>query len=135
MSWAVVDSDGAVKQLDARPTAEPRITAADVADAEKLARIIQGLREDVRELQRGYRPDVVEFRDVAITAGAFVRLAHNLGTTRVNVHEVRWVPKSTASNWECHLLLDTSKSDDNVAVLLASSVTAGTATIRIERAG
>lgn len=135
VSHAVVDSDGNVVQLDAKPRQEPRITSADVQDPETLARLLQSLREDVRELQRAHSPDVVEFRAVSVTAGSYVRLSHGLRTANVNVYVVRWVPASTASNWECHLLLDASQSDENVAVLLASSVTTGTATVRIERAG
>lgn len=130
MSASKIASDGKVTQLDARATPVELLTEQDVADAKKLSEFLTKLRSSVSDLLRRWNPDRIDFEDMTVsTSGATVTLPHKFGG-RVRWWLVGWRSSGTSAPI---LKEDTTATDDNTLVLL--SYVAGTATIRVERAG
>lgn len=131
MSAAYFDVDGNVVQLDGKASPDEVATAADVADPEKLARMVTALRRDVAELKRRWNPRKTYFRDQVVTASTTtkIRLEHGFGG-RVNFWPCDWKPTvaGTEARIERH-----GDSDDNTLVVVSNA--AGTVTVLVEAAG
>lgn len=130
MSAAYTDGS-TVTQLDGKAAPDLVVTAEDVKDSEKLARMLQGALKDLAELKRRWNPRVMYFRDLAVTATTttIIRLEHGFGG-RVNWEIVRWDANVAATAPR----IDEDSSTDANALCLVSGV-AGTVTIRVEAAG
>lgn len=131
MSAAIIESDGEVRQLDSRASAQIVITSDDVKDAERLARLLQQALRENAELRRRWMPRELYFRDQAVTATntTKIRLVHNFGG-KVNWAVVRWDGSAAGSSYGIDEHTDT---DANTLVVVSS--VAGTATIRVWEAG
>jgi hypothetical protein len=131
MPSAIVQSDGLVRQLDARAGEPIVVTSEDVKDVEKLARMLQDTRRELAELRRRWAPRELYFRDQAVTATntTKIRLTHNFNG-KVNWAVVRWDGSAAGSSYGIDEHADT---DANTLVVVSS--VAGTATIRVWEAG
>jgi hypothetical protein len=131
MPSAIVQSDGLVRQLDARAGEPIVVTSEDVKDAEKLARLLQQALRENAELRRRWAPRELYFRDQAVTAttATKIRLTHNFNG-KVNWAVVRWDGNAAGSSYGIDEHADT---DANTLVIVSS--VAGTATIRVWEAG
>ena len=130
MSAADIESDGTVKQLDARAQPETVVTAEDVQDAERLARMVQVIVAHVRALERPWAPRRIAFKDVTCgTSGATITLHHGFGSA------VRWwvVDWQISGASGAPILQRYTGTDENTLVLWSDK--AGVATIRVEEAG
>jgi hypothetical protein len=125
--------NGRMVQLDRKAEARQVLTADDVKDPERLARILNELRSNVDEERRRFKPSRIYFPGVPIAASTKYRFAHRFGG-RVNWWVVSWKPTNVAANPYAEFFLD-STTDDNVLVLLSSAVTVGTLTLLVEEAG
>lgn len=128
MPAAVVRSTGAMLQLDGRAGATQRLTADDVADAGRLAREVNELRDKAAEQDRKHDPRWIDFEDIAVDATGATRipLTHRFGA-RVRYWVVEW-SGAAAPN----LRKDATTTANR---LVLTSTSAGTATIRVEEAG
>lgn len=131
MPAAVVRSTGVMRQLDRRAGATQQLTADDVTDAQRLAREVNELRGKAAEQDRRHDPMWIDFEDVAVDATATTkyRLPHKFGG-RVRWWVVDWTPAVTGDVAAIGKHADT---DSNTLVLVSGN--AGTATIRVEKAG
>lgn len=131
MSAALVLPSGTVRQLDRPAEADAQVTAEDVQDAEKLARMVQDLRRDVARLTGAWSPRTVTFVDIT-TAGSLAtpqthRLVHGFGG------RVWWTVVSLRTGGtDFRLDVSTSTTND---VLVLTSYSTGTFSLRIEAAG
>jgi len=127
---ALAFTDGTVRQLDRATEADARVTAADVQDPETLARMLQELRKDVARLRGQWTPRSVTFVDVVTTGSGgtpqTLRFPHGFGG-RV------WY--SVVSSSGAAMRLDYSSASSTNDVLILSSYSAGTFSLRIEEMG
>ncbi len=126
MSRAKILRDRKVVQLDRPAQARQTITAEDVQDPEKLARILNELRGGLDEERRAFKPRVLDFEDIAFDATGVTkyRFDHNFNG------RIRWWVVEQDDNPS---LSEHSSSTANTLVLVSSFNT--TCTIRIEEAG
>jgi hypothetical protein len=131
VSTAVVESDGEVRQLDGKAGTPIVVTAEDVQDPAKLARMLQTAMRELAELRRRYNPRVTYLRDVAVTnTGAVLyRFAHGFGG-RVNWYVAQWDPASVGTEVRLDQHADT---DANTLVLVSGA--SGRVTVKVEEAG
>lgn len=130
MSAAAVDSNGKVRQLDAKAQADIVVTAEDVQDAPKLARMVQALANHVAALERAWKPRRIDFEDVVCAAGGVtIELPHHFGG-RVRWWVVDWQISGASG---APILQRYTGTDENTLVLWSDK--AGIATIRVEEAG
>ncbi len=131
MSAAIVESDGSIRQLDARAGEPINVTSDDVKDAEKLARLLQQSLRENAELRRRWAPREIYFRDQAVTSTTTtkIRLTHNFNG-KVNWKVVRWDGSAAGSSYG----IDEHAETDANTLVIVSSV-AGTATIHVWEAG
>jgi hypothetical protein len=131
VSAAYVDSFGDVVKLDGRADVPINVTADDVQDADKLARMLQTALREIAMLRRRWNPDVLFFRDrtVDATAATKYRLAHQFAG-RVNWYVAKWDP--TVAGTEVRLD-EHADTDENTLVLVSAA--AGVVTIKVEAAG
>jgi hypothetical protein len=120
-------------QLDRKAEARQIITPEDVQDPERLARILNELRESADEERRRFKPSWVDFANIAVVASTTYRFEHRLAG-RVKWWIADWQPTNVGANPYAEFFR-VATSTDNVLVLLTSSVTAGTCTVHIEEAG
>lgn len=129
---AVVDSAGVVAQLDGRAEPDAIITAADVQDPEKLARMVARLFRELAIEKRRWKPSRTYYRDIASTgttaSAQTKRFAHGYGG-RVNWWICDW--KGTGTVAPLARKTTATTSDELVLELL----TTGTFTLVIEEAG
>jgi hypothetical protein len=127
VSAAIVNSDGGVRQLDARAGEPISVTADDVKDADKLARMLQDALRQLAEFKREWRPRRLYFRDQTVddTGSTKYRLTHNFGGL-VNYVAVR--EDGGYADLRVH-----DDTDGNTLVLVSYS--AATLTILVEEAG
>jgi len=129
VSAALVLPSGAVRQLDRPAEADARVTSEDVQDAEKLARMVQELRKSVTRLERAWAPRVMVYQDVTTTGSGgspeTLRFAHQMGG-RV------WYSVVSSSGAAMRLDQSTATTND---VLVLTSYSAGTFSLRVEQAG
>ena len=134
MSAAYITREGAVVQLDGRAGSQLVITAADVSDAEKLARLLQDALRDVAELKRRWKPRVRYFRDIALDATSSKQFPLEHGFNgRVNFEVAHWVPALVGFAPQIEPDATPGAQTANRLVLISS--VQGTATIRVEEAG
>lgn len=128
MSAAIVESDGTVRQLDAKAGELVVVTADDVKDADKLARSLQDALRQLAELRREWRPRRLYFRNQSFDATGTTkyRLTHNFGG-RVNYY---FMPETTGGYVDVRRH---SETDNNTLVL--TSFWSSTATVLVEEAG
>ena len=129
MSTAVVDNDGIVRQLDARADAPVVLSAEDVQDADKLARLLNDARREIADLRRRWEPRRLIFQDRAVTAGADLRLEHGFGGNVLYTVEA-WVAGTPGDAPVFEVSDDT---DGNALVLEVGN--SGTATILVKESG
>jgi hypothetical protein len=124
---ANIPPEGPPKQLDKPREADRILTEQEVTDPPRLVRLLTRLLRDVSTLQRRWAPDRLDFEDVEVDATGVtrIRLTHNF-RARVRWWVVDWTG-GDRPELERH-----ESSDDRVLVL--TSHTAGTATIRVEKA-
>lgn len=133
VSAAKVESDGAVTILDGRAEQDEAITAEDVKDAEKLARLLARALSSIAALKRAWVPRRVYFHDVSTSGTAGVPVSHHLEHGlggRVNWWTVDW---DLYGDLEPILGRDDALTTDTTLVL--TSYAAGTMTICVEAAG
>lgn len=122
--------NGRMVQLDRK--AEPRqaVTVADVQDPERLARLLNELRDGVDAERSRFKPRKIDFVDIPVdnSGDSTVRLAHHFGG-RVWWYVIAW----KGASFSPFLVGPSTLSTDNVLVL--GSLVTGTATIRVEEAG
>lgn len=125
---AIVPIVGPIRQIDSPAQAEEQITAEQVGDAERLARLLQRDRGDIDELQRRFAANHVDHEDrvVDATGTKLHRFPHFFGG-RVRYWAVEW-SGAAAPNLSKH------SSTTNDTLVLTSTV-AGTVTLRIEESG
>lgn len=136
MSVAYVTNEGLMVHLDAKAPSRIVITAADVQDPEKLARLLEDAHRRVQELERRDNRSRVYFRDVVITddTGAVqYRFEHRFGG-RVNYSAVDWTPSGIYQGPPQFDVDRTSTGTDEDALVLLSYWT-GTMTLAVEEAG
>lgn len=131
MSAAIIESSGTVRPLDARAGEQINVTADDVKDPDKLARLLQQALRENAEMRRRWAPRELYFRDQAVTATTTtkIRLTHGFGG-KVNWTVVRWDGSAAGSSYG----IDEHSDTDANTLVIVSSV-AGTATIRVWEAG
>lgn len=125
---AKVPKNGPTQQLDTRPEPEEQVTEEQVQDPSRLARFLMTLLRDVATLKRRFIPTFIDFEDITVDATGLTRyrFSHNFGG------RVRWYVIDWAGGAGPAMLFD-GTSDDNTLVLV--SVSAGIASIRVEKAG
>lgn len=128
MSAIVSALTGKIRQLDGRAAPEDVLTAKDVSDPEKLARLLGKVISDVAALRRRFAPRRLDFQDLTLdaTGTAKFRLEHRFGGA-VRYWVVGW-NGAAAPNIRQH-------ADTTNDVLVITSTSAGTATVRVEEAG
>jgi hypothetical protein len=127
---ADIESDGKVKPLDAKAQPDTVVTAEEVQDAERLARMVQVIVAHVRAVERRWAPRRIDFKDVTCgTSGTLIRLHHGFGGA------VRWwvVDWQISGASGAPILQRYTGTDENTLVLWSDK--AGIATIRVEEAG
>lgn len=129
MSAARIDSAGNVTPLDGKAGARAVLTAEDAKDADKMARLVAGLLDDVAELRRRHAPRRIDFEDITTTSGGTVRLHHGFGGP-----VVWWLVDYQIIGGAAAPVVqrDTTNSDSDTLVLLTYST--GITTIRVEAA-
>lgn len=128
MSTAVLTDDGA-RRLDGRADAPVTITAQDVTDPEKLARLLNDLRRDVAEERRRWKPSEIYRQDLSVTGGDTISIAHGLHG-RVRYAVVEWEPDTPGDA----PLFDKDDSTDEDTLRLAVG-NSGTVTLHVWEAG
>lgn len=128
---AKVDSDGAVTPLDGRTEPDEVVTAQDVQDPDKLARLLGRILKDIAALKRRWAPRHIDF-ELAVTGSATpqtVQLEHGFNGA------VRWwvVDWSTGGTVAISAMKNTALTTTKTLVL--SVYNAGAMTIRVEEAG
>lgn len=125
---AKVPKNGPTQQLDTRPEPEEQVTEEQVQDPARLARLLMTLLRDVVTLKRWFTPTFIDFEDITVDALGLTRyrFPHSFGG------RVRWYVIDWAGGAGPAMLRD-GTSDDNTLVLV--SVSAGIASIRVEKAG
>ncbi len=128
MSANVDYTTGAVARLDRVAGNPAPITERDAEDSSFLARTLVGLLRDTARLTGLWRPRRVDFTRVVLddTGTTLFRLEHRLGGA-VRYWVVGWDGAAPAN-----IRADAATTDD---VLVLTSTSAGTATIRVEEAG
>jgi hypothetical protein len=129
MSTAIVDVDGNVRQLDARADAPVAVTADEVKDPEKLARLLNDMRRDLANERRRWKPRETIFKDHAATAGTAMRLDHGFGGGVLYTIK-SWTADTPGDPATFEISDD---SDDSTLVLTPAST--GTVTVLVEEAG
>lgn len=129
MSAAKIDSAGKVVQLGPKPTPEETVTAEDVQDPAKLAKLATRILAALANLRRQWAPGRLDFEDLACDgAGAALTLQHNFAG------RVRWwVTDWTSGSSACPILIRGTETTADTLVLY--SYQAGTATLRVEESG
>lgn len=124
---ATIRSDGERVRYIGRTVQLEQVTARDVQDPEKLARILNSIQAEVARNAEDLPGEWVEFEDVSFVATTDVRLTHNLGgRVRYSVVGVHDAPSFALA------LHDVDGSDDDTLVLQALETL--TASVRIWRA-
>jgi hypothetical protein len=131
MSAAYVRSDGTVIQLDGKRAPDAVITAQDVENAEKLARMVQDLARRIAVLERGWGPARLFFRDLAVTSTTtdVTRLEHGLGGL-VNWSVVRWRPTTPG---DAVTVAEHADTDEDTLCIVSG--TEGVVSLLVELAG
>jgi len=119
---------GRFKTLDRIPETPTPLTEPDVQDAPTLTRLIVGLLRDVARILGGWRPRRIDFFNVALddTGTTLFRLEHRFGGA-VRFWVVDWDGADPPN-----VRKDATTTDK---VLVVTSTSEGTATIRVEEAG
>jgi len=124
---ARIASDGTVTQLGAKSTPDEIVTADDVKDTAKLAKVLTRIISLLAALRRAWAPRTIDFEDVPLpNAGGLVTLQHNFGG------RVRWW---VVDNIGASSILLQRNAATTADTLVLSSNSAMTATIRIQEAG
>jgi hypothetical protein len=123
---AIVESTGVVRRLDTRAGEQINVTADDVRDAPKLARLLQGAVRELAAQRRRWAPRELYFRGQTVDATGTTkyRLTHNFGGL------VNYAPVYADDYPQLKVHADT---DENTLVLVSG--TACTVTIRVWEAG
>jgi hypothetical protein len=127
---ARIDSTGKVTPLGGRAEPTEVFKSADVEDPQTLADALTTLRDQVKVLERRFAVEFIDFEDIALLAYADVRLSHGFGG-RVRWSVLDWISSVGA----LPPVLERNASATTSDVLVLTSSVAGTATIRVERAG
>ncbi len=129
MSHALVDSSGAIRQLDRRAEPEEQITENEVKDVPKVARLFMRILRELHLLVRLWRPRVVDHMDVPVdaTGSTVYRFPHGFGG------RVIWYPIDFTGGTYGPALMRDASTDDNTLCLVSNE--AGTVSIRIEEMG
>lgn len=131
MSAARIDSAGLVKVLDGRAEPDEVITAEDVQDAPKLARLFARTLSMVASLRRAWAPRRIDFEDVPVsTLAAEVSLAHGF-----NGRVRWWICGWQSSGTTAPILRESTATVSDANTLVLQSYVAGTVCIRVEEAG
>ena len=128
MTTARIDSSGRISKLDPKTQPDEQVTADDVNDSTKLARLLTKILASIASLVRRRDAQVVYFEDRAVTSGTLVNFVHNMGA-RVYFTIVDW---SSSSSTGPAFRKDASTTSN--VLVLNPSVT-GTVSVRIEKAG
>ena len=125
---ANVPLNGSPRQLDRRPEPPTQVTEEQAADAGRLARLLMTLLRDTALLRRRWMPHRLDYEDRAVddTGTTKYRFTHLFGA-RVRWWVVDWDGAASPA-----LTKDADTTDD---VLVLTSTSAGTMTLRIEEAG
>ena len=128
---ANIGSNDVVRQLDAKPEPDEQVTEEQVQEPPRLARLLMSLLRDVATLKRRWAPRRIDFEDRAVDGSGATkyRFTHGFGG-RVRYWAVEWVGDPLTGG-PC-LERDADSTND---VLVLTSRSAGTATIRVEEAG
>ena len=127
LGCARVNAQKVVTSLDPRPAPDVLLSNDDVQDASKLTSIVRRILDDVAALRARWYPRRIDFEDIALpNAGGLVTLQHNFGG-RVRY----WVVDNIGAS---NVLLQRNAAT-TADILVLSSNTATTATIRVEEAG
>ncbi len=120
MSAAVVESDGTVRGLDSRAGEPISVVAEDVADAARLARMLQDVRRELAEVKRWwhFRPRFYKDLTVDATGTTTYRLRHGLGRA-VFWWPVRWTPSVAGTEVR---LSQHASTDENTIALVSGAV-------------
>lgn len=129
MSAAIVRRGGTIDRLDGRAASDVNITAKDVEDPERLARLVQEQARRVSDIDGRWRPERVDHEDRAVVSGTPLRLEHGFGG-RVRWWIVDWQPTTPG---DAALFERASGTDTNTLVLNVGN--SGTVSVRVERAG
>lgn len=131
MSRSTITAAAKIVRTTANPQrAEPAV-ARDVSDPDKLVRIVNRIRDDVRLLGTSTAPDSIDFEDLpAGASGVKITLPHRMGC-RVRWYVIDWTATSPGVG-AIPTLTKHSTSDANTLVLV--SYVAGTVSIRVEAA-
>lgn len=126
---AIVPAAGTTRQLDKQAEPERQLTPDQWTEATTMTRIVMGLLRDVARLKRRFWPDWVEHEDKVFdaTGTTVYRLPHGFGG------RVRWWVTDWSGATAGARLVRHSTTDDNTLCLV--SYTAGTGTVRVEKAG
>lgn len=132
MSAAYVTREGDTTSLDGRAPNPSVVTAEDVQDPEKLARLLEDAHRKIQALERRWNPRVLYFRDLVVdnTLTTQFPLEHKFGG-RVNFDVVHWQPANPGDVPQIEP--DASATTADTLVLISGAI--GTATIRVEEAG
>jgi hypothetical protein len=126
---ARVASTGKVYQLDRQATPDEVVTAEDVKDADKLARMLARLLREVSDIKRRWWPRSRDYEDKAVVSGTPLRLGHGFNA-RVRWWVVDWVPTTPGDV----PVFEKSTSTD-LKTLVLDVGNSGTVSVRVEVAG
>jgi hypothetical protein len=128
VSAAAVSSTGKVRQLDRRGDPSEQVTEQQAKDPSRVARILMAILADVGLLKRRFWPDRMDFEGQVLdaTGTKIFRFEHGFGV------DVRfWV-----IDWNGAAAPNIRKDATTTStVLVLTSTSAGTATIRVEAVG
>lgn len=134
MSASVISTvDGSARQLDTGRQADEVVSAEEIADAPKLARLLTRMLGETARIQRRWQPSYIDFTDIVTTGGDIApsrfTLTHRFGG------EVRfWIVDLTKPVGALSSLLSrVETSDENNLVL--DAFFAATITVRVEEVG
>ncbi len=145
MSSAIVPLTGPARQLDGAAAPDEVVTAEDVADTAKLARLLIRLLSEVASLKRRFFPRRIDI-EKRLTANAYYGFTHGLGT-KIRWYVIGWRADSFSANWALTLMeepadITTAQTTSNTFYLLnagspgaGANYGIGVVTLRFEEAG
>jgi hypothetical protein len=131
MSAAKVDSSGKVTQLGGRVQPDIVVTAKDVEDTEKLARMLQQVLNDLAALKRQWAPRFTDFEELTMDATGTTkyRLRHGFGG------KVRWWVVDSPELGAPDVQLQAHPDTDEDTLVLVSFSSVINIVVRVEEAG
>lgn len=125
MSTSVVPISGTRRELDRKAEPDEQVEPNQVADLDRMARLLMSILRDVATLKRRFWPRSIDYEDLPVdgTGTTPYRFAHRFGA------RVRWYVVDWQGSGAPELTRDDSTDNDT---LVLTSGASGTVTIRVE---